>query len=696
MHLSDLAILLAQIATILTLSRLMGLVFSRIGLPQVVGEMAAGIMLGPTLLGVTLPGVYAALFPAQSIDYLALLSQLGIVFFLFLIGLELDVKLLASQGRTAMRIGVSSIVVPFALGMMLAWHMNRQTSFVNAASLHDMQATALFMGTAIAVTAFPVLARILNEKHLQQTRVGAICIGAAAANDVVAWCVLAAVVAFAQAGGAAQGILTAGLAVVFTLLMVYAVRPFLRRLQAIHDRQTNLPPSAIAIIFLLILLSAITTELIGIHAMFGAFVLGAVMPKGSRFVAAIGHKIEDFTVVLLLPIFFAYAGINTNIVFSNGDKSFWVYAGVIFALACGGKIIGAGMAARSSGLTLRESLGVGVLMNTRGLMELVILNVGRDLKIIGDEIYAMMVLMALGTTAITVPLLRLVYRPGEMRGRKAGDQAYTILIPVSMPRSAIPLTRLADLLTRQQPRQVIGLYIRNPRSFELADHPEGENGDAQPMAHLREAAAECELPLETLFRTNDDPADEIAQTANSQDADLVLMGFHKPLITGSILGGTVHRVMANTRADVGVFVDRGFHKANSILVPYLNSSHDRLALELAARIGQNAKAQVTLLHVVEPGRDKHKAGGAEGIDRMIPDPSQPHPVHMKVIESDSPVDAVIQEAKGHDLVIIGVSEEWGLESGMFGFRRERLANQCSAPMLIVRRGSRPERLTSAK
>lgn len=680
-----------QIAAILGLARLMGALFQKLRLPQVVGEMAAGIMLGPTLLGAVSPEAFGFLFPADSTQYLNALSQLGVVFFLFLVGLELDPKLLMSQGRAAVAIGVSSIVVPFVLGVGLtAWLASETDLFRDADNIH---ATMLFMGTAISVTAFPVLARILTDTGTQRTRVGTMSIAAAAANDVVAWCILAGVVAFAQAAGLAQGLWTAAYTALFVLTMVLAVRPFLRRLETVHDRSGRPSPGVIALIFFLILVSAITTEMIGIHALFGAFLLGAVMPRGTRFVSTVAEKIEDFTVVLLLPIFFAYAGINTHIEL-RGAGEFWIYTGAIIAVACLGKIGGAGIAAKMAGLGARESVSVGVLMNTRGLMELVILNVGRELGVIGDEVFAMMVVMALVTTAMTAPLLELVY-PRRWRDRQLASTkrpGYSVLIPVSMPRSAVPLAELADLITGKasQDRRVLGLYLRQQNDFELLrsqvdDRPPEE---FEPLQILRDEAGKRGLPVEMLSYTTRDPGLEIASVANARGIDMILMGFHKPLLTQSILGGTVHRVMSLAEAHVGVFVDRGFHGVRRVLVPYMGSTHDRLAMDIAGRIGREAQARVTVLHIVDPERRAEKKLATSGTaTRLFNDPTQPAPVELKVVEDESPVDAVIREAASHDLLIIGVTEEWGLEGGMFGFRRERIAAESATSMLIVRRGA---------
>ncbi len=684
-------ILFLQVILILGLSRIVGLVFARMKQPQVVGEMLAGILLGPSLLGWAWPAASAFIFPAGSQAILGVLSQLGIIFFLFLVGLDLDPSLLGRRGRAAVAISHVSIVLPLLMGAGLTLFLYPRI-FNDVPRMH-FKSAALFMGAAMSVTAFPVLARILTERNLHKTRVGTTVITCAAVDDVTAWCMLAFVAAVAKFTGVRFAVLTAVLSATYIAAMFLLVRPFLRRLEIIYDRQGRLSQNVVAVIFLLVLASAYTTDAIGIHGLFGAFLMGAIMPKGTQFVRHLSEKLEDYTVVFLLPVFFAYSGLRTKIgLIDNGEM--WLMAGLILAVACVGKFGGSMLAARVCGIGWRESTAIGILMNTRGLLELVILNIGRDLGVITDAVFAMMVLMTLLTTGMTSPLLHWVYparlfRLGPVTQRR---EKYSILIPVSLPRSGGPLVQLADTLIGAAERDVSKLYalhLRKPADHEAyrsgldeLDQPRDE-----ALAPLLAQARGRGLPVEPIgFISRDVPAD-IAATAQAKQADLVLMGFHKPVIGKTILGGTVHRVLSACTTDVAIFVERGFRQARRILVPYLGSSHDRLALELAGRMARNTGALVTVLHVVPPMRSENgkTLNAREAVDRVFHDPQSPTPVTMRVIEDSSPVGVVLHQAQQADLVVVGVAEAWGLESHLFGWRAERIARDCPCSLLIVRR-----------
>jgi nucleotide-binding universal stress UspA family protein len=435
---------------------------------------------------------------------------------------------------------------------------------------------------------------------------------------------------------------------------------------------------------------------IGIHALFGAFLLGFVMPKGTDFVRTLGEKLEDFTVVLLLPIFFAYAGLRTRLGLLQ-DPSLWGQALLVVAVACLGKFGGSAFAARATGSTWREASAIGILMNTRGLMELVILTIGLQLGVINDTVFAMMVIMALVTTFLTTPLLHWVYPPTmftpvPVEQRPAPADAFGVLIPIADPRSGGALLRLADLLSGpgEGGRLIYALHLTRPverdafRSgvtSDLSVPPPDFDRALQPLlAHAQSHG----IPVEPISFVTRDAAADIARVARAKGVSLVVMGFHKPVFGGTILGGTVHRVMTGAETDVAVFVDRGFLGAQRILVPYLKGRHDRLALRIASRLARNAKAAATVLHVVPRAGNGAPGGTGEAVRRVFDDPTQPVPVEVRLVDDASPVDAVLRAAPDFDLVVIGVSEEWGLESHLFGLRPERIAEASPTSLLIVR------------
>lgn len=704
---NELLLLLVQVALILGLSRAMGMFFARMRQPQVVGEMVAGIMLGPSVLGAVClhfhSNLQQMLFPpGTSMELLNLFSELGVIFFLFLVGLEFEMDLVKNRGRSTVFTALSSIAVPFVLGMGVALFLETRGLFGDVPRLP----AALFVGAAMSVTAFPVLARILTERNLHKTKLGVAAIAAAAINDVAAWVILAFVVAIAHSathvgggGGKWNALRTVVLAGGFAALMLVFVRPFLKRLQLIYDRQGRLSQNVIAVVFLLILASAWCTERIGIHAMFGAFLLGVVMPKGTQFVQHVTEKLEDFTVVFLLPIFFAYTGLKTQLGLLN-EPILWLFALLILAAACLGKFGGAAAVAKAFGSTWREASAIGILMNTRGLVELVILSVGLQFGVINDKVFAIMVVMALITTFMTTPLLYWVY-PSHLLEQEAEKTAlrapeakklYTILIPVAAPKSAGSLLRLADLISGpgRPDRRFYALHLRKP-----IDRPEFRSGlrEAQQapadetFRTLMATAESHQIPVEMIsFMSRNVPRD-IARIAVERQADLVLIGFHQPVFSRSLLGGTVRRILTTVSTDVAVLVDRGFLGAQRVLVPFLGGRHDRLAMEIAGRFAANANAQVTVLHVTAP-----KAGGPplhakEAVDRVFNEPGQPLPVQFRVIESDDPAGTVIEQSADFDLVVIGIAEEWGLESQLFGLRRERIAAGTPASLLIVRQGT---------
>jgi Kef-type K+ transport system membrane component KefB len=409
-----LSLLLLQIIVIVLAARLFGRLARFVKQPAVVGEIIAGICLGPSLLGWIWPGSSQFLFPADSLKSLQFLSQIGLAFFMFIVGMELDAGKVKHKAHDAIMISHASIIFPFFLGVLLAYYM-----FPSFGPAHvSFLSFALFMGIAMSITAFPVLARIVQERRLTGTPLGTLAITCAAADDITAWCLLAAVVAIAKAGSLLGTVFTLGSALLFVGIMLYLVKPWLnKKLQQFTG--ANKPKAAVALVFLVVLMSAWIAEVIGIHALFGAFLAGVIMPSDSTVKDLLTDKVEDVSVLLLLPIFFAFTGLRTQIGLLDQGQ-LWVVFGLIMLVAVGGKLGGSTLTAKLMGQSWTDALAIGALMNTRGLMELIVLNLGYDLGILSPEIFAMMVLMALATTFMTGPLLDLVKRAEYRKAWHAG------------------------------------------------------------------------------------------------------------------------------------------------------------------------------------------------------------------------------------------------------------------------------------
>lgn len=415
---SPLGLLLLQIIVILFVSKIFGFVFTRFKQPAVVGEMIAGIFLGPSILGLISPGFSEFLFPKVSLNNLQFLSQIGLALFMFIIGMELDIEKLKNKAHNAVVISHASIIFPYFLGVSVSYFLYEQFAPADV----SFMVFALFMGIAISITAFPVLARILQERGMTKTSLGAIVITCAAFDDVTAWCILATVIAIAKAGSIAGAVLTIALTIVFVLFMIYAVGPWIKRMSEKYAGDEKLNKSFVVIIFLVILFSACITETLGIHALFGAFLAGVIMPQKSNIKQLLIEKIEDVSILLLLPLFFAFTGLRTHIgLLSEGNM--WATCGLIIMVAILGKFGGSAFAARLTGQSWKDSFSIGALMNTRGLMELIVLNIGYDLGILTPALFAIMVLMALTTTFMTGPLLDIIEYFDGKKAHHANEKA---------------------------------------------------------------------------------------------------------------------------------------------------------------------------------------------------------------------------------------------------------------------------------
>jgi Kef-type K+ transport system membrane component KefB len=395
---------LLALSAIVVTARAVGALFAMMGQPAVIGEVVGGILLGPSLLGRFAPTVAAQLLPPGVTAFLAVHAQLGVILYMFLVGLALNPAVIRRSGHITLAISHASIIVPFVLGATLA------LALYPALSTEDVSFTvfALFLGVSMSVTAFPVLARILTDRKISRSRMGAVALTCAAVDDVTAWCLLALVMSIAQDRGI-DAIRTVILTVVFVVVMLGLVGPLVRLVIPRFERAANLTRTELSLIFVAMLASAMTSEFIGIHAFFGAFLFGAIIPHGSRIASELNHRLDDFVAVLFLPAFFAFTGLRTEIALVSGWQN-WLLCGTIILVACIGKFGGTLVASRWAGLPWRDSAALGILMNTRGLVELIVLNIGLDLGVISPRLFTMLVIMALVTTLMTTPILQRLLR----------------------------------------------------------------------------------------------------------------------------------------------------------------------------------------------------------------------------------------------------------------------------------------------
>ena len=414
---------LLGLVVVIVCARLLGALFRYFGQPPVIGEVLAGILLGPSFLGHVAPELAAYLMPPVVSQYFSVLAQIGVILYMFIVGLEVDTTALRAGSHATVAISHASISVPFLLGAVLALALYPQFS----SGTVSFTVFALFMGVSMSVTAFPVLARILTDRRMHRTNLGMVALMCAAVDDVTAWCLLAVVVSIVHAK-LAGSVLTIALTVAYIAFILFIVRPLVtrwsRRVDLRGDDDLGQPVIAAAI--LLLLISALTTEYIGIHAIFGAFLLGVVFPHDGRIARELTHRMQDVVVVLLLPAFFAYTGTRTEIGLVNGMGQ-WLWCLAIILVACLGKFGGSAIAARWTGMGWRDAAALGILMNTRGLVELIVLNIGLDLGVLSPALFTMLVLMALVTTFMTTPILTLFTRTSSAAVPAARHSPSTIV-----------------------------------------------------------------------------------------------------------------------------------------------------------------------------------------------------------------------------------------------------------------------------
>jgi Kef-type K+ transport system membrane component KefB len=704
-------LVLVQVLIIIGLSRLMGLGCRVFKQPLVIGEIIAGIMLGPSLLGLIAPTLATTLFPAQTLPFLDVLSQVGLIFFMFLIGLELDPKYLKGNLDIAILTSHVSILVPFSLGSLLALLLY---PLVSNASV-SFTAFALFLGAAMSITAFPVLARIITENNLQGTRLGTLALTCAAVDDVTAWCLLALAIAVGKAAMSASGnhsmigvVVTIGEALLYIGFMVTVGRWFLQKLSRYYNLTGRLTQLVLAGIYMGVVASALITELIGIHLIFGAFLLGAVMPKNAGLVRELAQKTEDFVLTFLLPIFFAYSGLRTQIGLLNSPE-LWLLCAAVVTVAILGKYVGTYVAARVCGIENREASALGWLMNTRGLTELIVLNIGLSLGVISPLLFTMLVIMALVTTVMTAPLLEWTYpkrlikldtvesEPDIESRLDRGQPLYRILVPIANPSTQKGLVQLAVAIagTREQGAVVHPLsLIQLEEDYLFQSTPaEADRLIKERRSRLEELIQSLEPPetrhlVHPIVQTANDVARATAEIALLDRTNLILVGWHRPAFSTNRLGGRVGQILSTAPVDVAVFVDRGRERLEKILVPYAANTHDDLGLELALRLLINSDMRsLTILQAIQS--DEASSDWTYEF-RMVMDQlpaSVRDRITIETVTSSDPIQSVVEASSFVDLTIAGTSRTWGIERQTLGQYTDELAIECRSSLLITRRYS---------
>ncbi|MFM9988612.1 cation:proton antiporter [Flavobacterium sp.] len=622
-----LAILLGQIITIIIVARFFGWIFKKIGQPSVIGEIIAGIFLGPSVVGMYFPEFSLALFPTESLGNLQFLSQIGLILFMFVIGMELDLKVLKNKANEAVVISHASIVIPFALGISLAYFVY----YKFAPQGVEFLSFSLFMGIAMSITAFPVLARIVQERGIHKTKLGSIVITCAAADDITAWCLLAAVIAIVKAGTFISSLYVIGLAVLYVLLMLFIVKPFFKRVGDLYSNNENLSKPVVAIFFLTLILSSYCTEVIGIHALFGAFMTGVIMPDVSKFRNVFIEKVEDVALILLLPLFFVFTGLRTQIGLIN-DPYLWKITGFIILVAVVGKFIGSALAAKFVGQNWKDSLTIGALMNTRGLMELVVLNIGYDLGVLNSEIFTMMVIMALVTTFMTGPALDLINYVFKSKNLLAGDEdidtnKYKILISFGNYEKGKSLLRLANSLIKKQKdaSTITAMHL------SVSDEMHGfnlEEYEKETFIPILEESKLLNQDINTIFKATTDIETDIAEVANQGDYDLLLVGLGKSIFEGTLLGKVLgfttriinpdrlldkitgkeglftnsifdertRQIIAKNKMPLGILVDNELNYTDKIFVPFFGNE-DAFLVDYIQKFIYNNNSKIKIIDV---------------------------------------------------------------------------------------------------
>lgn len=623
---SPLGILLLQIIVILITCRIFNWLFTKLGQPTVIGEIIAGIVLGPSILGYFFPAYSAFLFPVESLDNIALLSQFGLILFMFAIGMELDIKEVKATLKETILISHTSTIVPFTLGMVMAYfvydtYANPETPFLSF---------ALFIGIAMSITAFPVLARIIQEKGLTKTHLGTISLASAANGDITAWCLLAVVVSIAQAGSMISASYNILFSILYILFMFLVIRPFLRMIGNIYHNNEVIAKGMVAFIFLLLMISVYCTEILGLHALFGAFIAGLVMPSNIKFRKILTDKVEDISLSLFLPLFFVSTGLRTQIGLLD-NLELWMMCGLFTIVAILGKFGGAYVSARILGENQKDSLYIGALMNTRGLMELIVLTIGYEMNILSPTIFVMLVLMTLVTTFMTAPLLSFISFCFKWKEKHSGEKSkmqvcpkkFRVLLPFGRAHNGQVMLNVAHQLFAEGDKQLDITALHFTVGTDVSPLRR-ENFEEVSFAPILSGAAKLGITITPRYEISNNAGQDIVTIANKEQFDFLLVGagismsnipedieanqfkyfFYNRFLKlvkapeswtpGALLRDKTKFFIEQTQCSIGVFVNRDFTKATNVIV-VINKQADLFLLDYIPALLKNATRSVVFL-----------------------------------------------------------------------------------------------------
>lgn len=627
---SNIGILLLQIITILLTCRLFGWLFQKIGQPMVIGEIVAGLVLGPSVLGHLFPEASVFLFPEESLGNITILSQFGLILFMFAVGMELNINEVGKKLKETILISHTSTIVPFFLGMLTAYfvydtYADKSTPFLSF---------ALFVGIAMSITAFPVLARIIQEKGLTKSHLGMITLASAANGDITAWCLLAIVVSIAQAGTMLSAVYNILFSILYLVFMFLVVRPCLQMVGQVYHNKEVIDKGLVAYIFLLLVASSYLTEILGLHALFGAFVAGVVMPGNMKFRKIMTEKVEDVSLALFLPLFFVSTGLRTEIGLINKPELWWMCL-IFILVAIVGKFGGAMLSARIVGESWKNSLYIGAFMNTRGLMELVVLTIGYEMGILTPSIFVILVLMTLVTTFMTMPIVSLISfcfrkhdREKEQGANAHSEGFFKVLLSFGRAGNGQIMLDVAHQMFSQgkKPLDLTALHLTVGPDVNPMYTDNFEEVSFGPILY---GAKKLGVKIETRYEISHNAGVDICRIANDEKFDFLLVGSALSLSNASedvaanryhssfydhlfrhlkapeswfypnaLLKDKTKIFIEQSHCPVGVFVNRNFVRATHVIV-IIGSEEDLFLLDYARTLVKSTYGYVDVVNKVD-------------------------------------------------------------------------------------------------